>query len=330
VRARPPARVGLVAIRGLGRPPKLGSAATEVMASRPLCTQPAGTSIGSERPTDILGVSGRAMLDALVQGTTDPALLAGLARGKLRASGRPCAPPSLGASGTTTPFSSRPSGESGQYPSERPASANPAGRRGFRRLRPARRSRPRARVEAARGPLSPGDRGPRRASRQNPDGVLAGFLGVEERDQAGAETLSTHGGVRPHRHPPRSARICRSRRAARRSDLILPRLSAAERNPRPTNDGGSPRNFDTNFDTVPYHNPSHAITCHRRRLWMATRRILALGLRILGFGGRKKWWTGGELNSRHRDFQSRALPTELPVHSGGKRRSPYQKAAGRV
>ena len=28
----------------------------------------------------------------------------------------------------------------------------------------------------------------------------------------------------------------------------------------------------------------------------------------------KKWWTGGELNSRHRDFQSRALPTELPVH----------------
>ena len=28
----------------------------------------------------------------------------------------------------------------------------------------------------------------------------------------------------------------------------------------------------------------------------------------------QKWWTGGELNSRHRDFQSRALPTELPVH----------------
>jgi integrase len=30
----------------------------------------------------------------------------------------------------------------------------------------------------------------------------------------------------------------------------------------------------------------------------------------------EKWWTGGELNSRHRDFQSRALPTELPVHRG--------------
>src|SRR5438552_1613030 len=31
--------------------------------------------------TDILGVSGRAMLEALVQGTTDPAVLADLARG---------------------------------------------------------------------------------------------------------------------------------------------------------------------------------------------------------------------------------------------------------
>jgi transposase len=34
---------------------------------------------------DVLGVSGRAMLEALVQGTTDPAVLADLARGKLRA-----------------------------------------------------------------------------------------------------------------------------------------------------------------------------------------------------------------------------------------------------
>lgn len=33
---------------------------------------------------DVLGVSGRAMLEALVQGTTDPAVLADLARGKLR------------------------------------------------------------------------------------------------------------------------------------------------------------------------------------------------------------------------------------------------------
>ena len=35
--------------------------------------------------SDILGVSGRAMLNALVQGITDPALLAELARGRLRA-----------------------------------------------------------------------------------------------------------------------------------------------------------------------------------------------------------------------------------------------------
>jgi transposase len=35
--------------------------------------------------SDILGVSGRAMLDALVSGTTDPAVLADLARGRLRA-----------------------------------------------------------------------------------------------------------------------------------------------------------------------------------------------------------------------------------------------------
>jgi len=35
--------------------------------------------------TDILGVSGRAMLDALVEGTTDPETLAELAKGKLRA-----------------------------------------------------------------------------------------------------------------------------------------------------------------------------------------------------------------------------------------------------
>ena len=28
------------------------------------------------------------------------------------------------------------------------------------------------------------------------------------------------------------------------------------------------------------------------------------------------WWAGAELNCRHRDFQSRALPTELPAHAG--------------
>jgi transposase len=45
--------------------------------------QDAGIKLASVA-TDILGVSGRAMLEALVQGTTDPAVLADLARGKLR------------------------------------------------------------------------------------------------------------------------------------------------------------------------------------------------------------------------------------------------------
>jgi hypothetical protein len=34
--------------------------------------------------SEVLGVSGRAMLEALLWGTTDPALLAELSRGKLR------------------------------------------------------------------------------------------------------------------------------------------------------------------------------------------------------------------------------------------------------
>lgn len=46
--------------------------------------QDAGVKLASVA-TDILGVSGRAMLEALVQGTTDPAVLADLARGRLRA-----------------------------------------------------------------------------------------------------------------------------------------------------------------------------------------------------------------------------------------------------
>jgi transposase len=45
--------------------------------------QEAGIKLASVA-SDVLGVSGRAMLEALVQGTTDPAVLADLARGKLR------------------------------------------------------------------------------------------------------------------------------------------------------------------------------------------------------------------------------------------------------
>ena len=30
-----------------------------------------------------------------------------------------------------------------------------------------------------------------------------------------------------------------------------------------------------------------------------------------------RWWSGGDLNPRHADFQSAALPTELPRRIGG-------------
>jgi hypothetical protein len=33
-------------------------------------------------------------------------------------------------------------------------------------------------------------------------------------------------------------------------------------------------------------------------------------LRFRGF----EWWAGSESNTRHEDFQSSALPTELPAH----------------
>jgi transposase len=53
--------------------------------------------------SDILGVSGRAMLAALVQGTTDPAVLADLARGRLGGNYRRCAKPWPAGSGPITP-----------------------------------------------------------------------------------------------------------------------------------------------------------------------------------------------------------------------------------
>jgi len=48
--------------------------------------------------TRVLGASGRAMMQALIAGTTDPAVLADLAKGRLRESYRPYARPSRGAS----------------------------------------------------------------------------------------------------------------------------------------------------------------------------------------------------------------------------------------
>src|SRR5215218_10293514 len=44
----------------------------------------------------------------------------------------------------------------------------------------------------------------------------------------------------------------------------------------------------------------------------------------------KEWCPGTELNRRHRDFQSRALPTELPGHRGaGRLRGGRVSPAGR-
>ncbi len=44
---------------------------------------------------------------------------------------------------------------------------------------------------------------------------------------------------------------------------------------------------------------------------------IACLLTLLDFVGtlwKKEWWPGTELNRRHIDFQSTALPTELPGH----------------
>jgi transposase len=56
--------------------------------------------------SDILGKSGRAMLDALVAGTTDPEILAELAKGKLGPRSRRCARPWRAASTPSTRWSS--------------------------------------------------------------------------------------------------------------------------------------------------------------------------------------------------------------------------------
>src|SRR4030066_1392417 len=40
--------------------------------------------------------------------------------------------------------------------------------------------------------------------------------------------------------------------------------------------------------------------------------------------GQGKWWPGAELNCRHCDFQSHALPTELP----GRGRADYRELPG--
>ena len=90
---------------------------------------------------------------------------------------------------------------------------------------------------------------------------------------------------------------------------------AAARPPTPANTSRiAPENGDPNGDPIRYQKRSQRVTRHPTGLVgpEVTNRQAQRG--ISAFGGAKKWWTGGELNSRHRDFQSRALPTELPVH----------------
>jgi hypothetical protein len=83
---------------------------------------------------------------------------------------------------------------------------------------------------------------------------------------------------------------------------------------RPPTPADTSRMAPENGDPIRYQKRSQRVTRHPTGLVGpdVTKRQAQRG--ISAFAGPKKWWTGGELNSRHRDFQSRALPTELPVH----------------
>src|SRR5262249_37431963 len=47
-------------------------------------------------------------------------------------------------------------------------------------------------------------------------------------------------------------------------------------------------------------------------------------------GATRKWWPGSESNQRHADFQSAALPTELPGQAGRTARAGSVRKEGRV
>ena len=64
--------------------------------------------------------------------------------------------------------------------------------------------------------------------------------------------------------------------------------------------------------------------CRNFRISYDSLELVVLGLRsgeaqfipvFKGFPSILKWWLGAELNRRHKDFQSSALPTELPSQS---------------
>jgi hypothetical protein len=93
-------------------------------------------------------------------------------------------------------------------------------------------------------------------------------------------------------HPPGARSRSRSRRIRSAPTPANASLIAAE-------------NGDPNGAPIRGQKPSQRGTTRPKALVgpEETKRQAQRG--IPAFGGRKKWWTGGELNSRHRDFQSR-------------------------
>jgi hypothetical protein len=99
---------------------------------------------------------------------------------------------------------------------------------------------------------------------------------------------------------------------------------AAARPPTPANTSRiAPENGDPNGDPIRHQKRSQRVTRHPTGLVGPDVTNRQAQREISAFGGRKKWWTGGELNSRHRDFQSRAL---LSHHVG--ERGPEEGAKG--
>jgi hypothetical protein len=81
---------------------------------------------------------------------------------------------------------------------------------------------------------------------------------------------------------------------------------AAVRPPTPANRSLiAPENGDPNGDPIRYQKRSQRVTRHPTGLVGPDVTKRQAQRVISAFGGPKKWWTGGELNSRHRDFQSR-------------------------
>jgi hypothetical protein len=98
-------------------------------------------------------------------------------------------------------------------------------------------------------------------------------------------------------------------RAAPRTD----RSSGVRESSRPH----TPKNEGGNEGGVPHQNTSQGVTIHHKQPGRPKRRNPRSHGGILRSGGQKKWWTGGELNSRHRDFQPRPREETISPHRPG-------------